>query len=103
MQQTVATLLNITHQDRVSMGYYPDIVADDVVIPVTASSGMANISGLVGAHAKEIAQGTLAVMSLFMATMMVLKEHACDRSGGGVASRPRRRPRRNLRGGKPCG
>jgi flagellar biosynthesis/type III secretory pathway M-ring protein FliF/YscJ len=73
LQQSVAGLLNLPSKDKVSIGTYPDIIDEVPVPPMIASSGISNISGLVGGHAKEIALGTLAIMSLFMATMMVRK------------------------------
>ena len=73
IQKAVSTLLNLASQDKVSIGTYPDVADDVPTVPVIASTGLTNISGLVGGHAKEIALGTLAVMSLFMATMMVRK------------------------------
>ena len=73
LQQSVATLLNLPSKDKVSIGTYPDIADETPVPPMIASTGISNISGIVGGHAKEIALGTLAIMSLFMATMMVRK------------------------------
>jgi flagellar biosynthesis/type III secretory pathway M-ring protein FliF/YscJ len=72
LRKAVATLLVLPSPDKVSIGTYPD-VADEIVTPAIASSGLSSVSVIVGGHAKEIALGTLAVMSLFMATMMVRK------------------------------
>ena len=67
----VATLLTVA-PDRVSIGYFHDIVEPVSTQPVVAST-MGSVSGLVGGHAREIALGMLAIMSLFMASMMVRK------------------------------
>jgi flagellar biosynthesis/type III secretory pathway M-ring protein FliF/YscJ len=71
MRKTVATLLTVT-PDKVSVGTFHDIVEPVSTQPVVAST-VGSVSGMVGGHAKEIALGMLAIMSLFMASMMVRK------------------------------
>ena len=73
MQKAVANLLTLPSVEKVSIGTYPDVSTELDVQPATAGSGMSMVSVMVGGHAKEIALGTLAVMSLFMASMMVRK------------------------------
>ena len=66
----------------------------------TAGTGM--VSVLVGGHAKEIALGALAVMSLFMASMMVRKGQPAPVPAVAAANRhpcPGRRP--SLMAGEP--
>ena len=71
IKDAVATLLTVA-PDRVSVGTFHDIVEPVGTQPVVASP-MGSMSGVVGGHAKEIALGMLAIMSLFMASMMVRK------------------------------
>ena len=73
LQKGIATLLNLASPEKVSIGTYPDVTDEVPPPPLLAASGFSNVSGIVGGHAKEIALGTLAVMSLFMAAMMVRK------------------------------
>ena len=73
MKKMVATLLTVP-PDRVSVGMFHDIVEPVSTQPgVALASTAGSMSGLVGGHAKEIALGMLAIMSLFMASMMVRK------------------------------
>jgi len=71
MKKTVATLLTVP-PERVSVGMFHDIIEPVSTQPVMAST-VSTVSGMVGGHAKEIALGMLAIMSLFMASMMVRK------------------------------
>lgn len=74
MQKAVANLLSLQNSiDKVSIATYADVAPELDVQPATAGSSMSGVSVMVGGHAKEIALGTLAVMSLFMASMMVRK------------------------------
>ncbi|HXE53600.1 MAG TPA: flagellar M-ring protein FliF C-terminal domain-containing protein [Tepidisphaeraceae bacterium] len=71
MKQTVATILQLP-DTKVTVHEYTDIVPDTAQQFASASRPYA-VSAMVGGHAKEIALGTLALMSLFMASMMVRK------------------------------
>jgi len=73
MQKAVANLLTLSSTDKVSIGTYADVAPESDVQPALAGTGVSSVSVMVGGHAKEIALGTLAVMSLFMASMMVRK------------------------------
>jgi flagellar biosynthesis/type III secretory pathway M-ring protein FliF/YscJ len=56
--------------ENISVALYHDILPDELTAPQTATAGLP--LGL-GSHAKEIAIGALAVVSLFMVLMMVKK------------------------------
>lgn len=72
MRTTIATIAGLNTPESVTIDSYVDVSPSLASAPVAAASGFA-ISSLVGGHAKEIALGVLAVMSLFMASMMVRK------------------------------
>ena len=72
MRSTIATIAGLSSPETVTIDSYVDISPSLASAPVAAASGLA-VSALVGGHAKEIALGVLAVMSLFMASMMVRK------------------------------
>lgn len=71
-RQMVANCLGMAAADKISVYAYVDTFPS-LSTPPVASAGAAGLSLMVGGHAKEIALGTLAVMSLFMASMMVRK------------------------------
>ena len=72
MRETVANCVALATPDKVSIDTFVDTVPT-LSTPPVASASTAGLSLMVGGHAKEIALGTLAVMSLFMASMMVRK------------------------------
>jgi flagellar biosynthesis/type III secretory pathway M-ring protein FliF/YscJ len=72
MRLTVATDVGLKTAEEVSIDTYVDVSPSLASAPVAAASGF-GVSHVVGGHAKEIALGALAVMSLFMASMMVRK------------------------------
>jgi flagellar biosynthesis/type III secretory pathway M-ring protein FliF/YscJ len=72
MRLTVATDVGLKTADEVSIDTYVDVSPSLASAPVAAASGF-GVSHVVGGHAKEIALGALAIMSLFMASMMVRK------------------------------
>jgi flagellar biosynthesis/type III secretory pathway M-ring protein FliF/YscJ len=72
MKTAVATLLSVP-ADRISVGTFHEIVDPATSTQPVVASTVGSVSSLVGGHAKEIALGMLAIMSLFMASMMVRK------------------------------
>jgi len=68
----VAYCVGLASPEMVAFDVYPDEMPL-LSSPPLASASTGGLSLLVGGHAKEIALGTLAVMSLFMASMMVRK------------------------------
>ena len=73
MQKTVQNLCMLPSPDKVAVAVYPDIADEANVQPAAMTSTSGAMSGLLSGHAKEISLGALAIMSLFMATMMVRK------------------------------
>jgi flagellar M-ring protein FliF len=71
MRQAVASCVGLPAPDKVSISWYVDTFPSLSTPPVASTSP--GLSQMVGGHAKEIALGTLAVMSLFMVSMMVRK------------------------------
>lgn len=71
-RQTVANTLGMASTDKISVYAYIDTYPT-LATPPVASTSAAGMSLMVSGHAKEIALGTLALMSLFMASMMVRK------------------------------
>ena len=72
MKKQVMACLALAPDGHVEIDDYPDAAPELAAAPVAASSASA-VSLMVGGHAKEIALGALALMSLFMASMMVRK------------------------------
>lgn len=72
MCKHVANCVGLDSPEKVAFDTYADEVPSLTTPPIASASGP-GISKLVGGHAKEIALATLAVMSLFMASMMVRK------------------------------
>lgn len=72
MRQQVLTTLDVPSLDKVMVVAYIDPAPAPVSMGA-AASGSSTVSRLVGRHAKEMALGGLALMSLFMASMMVRK------------------------------
>jgi len=72
MRTTIATIAGLSTPEAVTIDSYVDITPSLASAPIAAASGL-GVSTLVGGHTKEIALGVLAVMSLFMASMMVKK------------------------------
>jgi flagellar biosynthesis/type III secretory pathway M-ring protein FliF/YscJ len=72
MRQNVANCVGLASPDKVAFETYADEIPSLTTPPVASASGP-GLSKLVGGHAREIALGTLAMMSLFMASMMVRK------------------------------
>ena len=72
MRQNVANCVGLASPDKVAFETYADEIPSLTTAPVASASGP-GLSKLVGGHAREIALGTLAMMSLFMASMMVRK------------------------------
>jgi hypothetical protein len=93
MRTTIATIAGLSSPEAVTIDSYVDISPSLASAPIAAASGL-GVSTLVGGHAKEIALGVLAVMSLFMASMMVKKASPAPLpimagvggGGGGVSS-----------------
>ncbi|HEY2586503.1 MAG TPA: flagellar M-ring protein FliF C-terminal domain-containing protein [Tepidisphaeraceae bacterium] len=71
-RQMVANCLGLSATDKISVYAYVDTFPS-LSAPPVASASTVGLSLMVGRHAKEIALGTLAMMSLFMASMMVRK------------------------------
>ena len=72
MRENVARCVALTSPNEVSIDTYVDAAPVMAAAPIAAASG-SGLSLMVGGHAKELALGVLAVMSLFMASMMVRK------------------------------
>lgn len=72
MRQNVANCVGLASPDKVAFEAFADEIPS-LTSPAVASASGPGISRLVGGHAKEIGLGTLAMMSLFMASMMVRK------------------------------
>lgn len=72
MRQSVANLLDISSIDKVTADTYFDSVPD-MGARLAMVAKPSPVTAMVGGHAREIAMGALALMSLFMASMMVRK------------------------------
>lgn len=72
MQKQACTALDVPSLDKVIVVPYIDPAPAPMAMSGTAS-GSSTVSRLVGRHAREMALGGLALMSLFMASMMVRK------------------------------
>jgi flagellar biosynthesis/type III secretory pathway M-ring protein FliF/YscJ len=72
MRQHVANCVGLDSPEKVAFDTFADDMPFLSTPPIASTSGP-GLSKLVGGHAKEIALGTLAIMSLFMASMMVRK------------------------------
>jgi flagellar biosynthesis/type III secretory pathway M-ring protein FliF/YscJ len=64
---------NLTDDKSVAVETYFDTVLAASEAPVVAANSGVGVTGMVGGHAKEIALGVLAVVSLFMMSTMVKK------------------------------
>lgn len=73
LQKRAALAAGIASLDQVAVSAYPDQASAGAMPVATAATGVGMVSVMVGGHAKEIALGALALMSLFMASMMVRK------------------------------
>ena len=73
MKEGVAKCVGLPSVNDVSIAAYVDPVPPMSAAVASAIPTPTSISYLLGGHAKEIALGALAVMSLFMASMMVRK------------------------------
>jgi flagellar biosynthesis/type III secretory pathway M-ring protein FliF/YscJ len=72
MRESVARCIALSSANDVSIDTYVDAAPAMAVAPLTATSA-SSLSLMVGGHAKSAALGGLALMSLFMAFMMVRK------------------------------
>jgi flagellar biosynthesis/type III secretory pathway M-ring protein FliF/YscJ len=72
IRQHVASCVGLTAPEKVAFDTFVDEVPALATPPIASASGP-GLTKLVGGHAREIALGTLAMMSLFMASMMVRK------------------------------
>lgn len=70
IRKQVMTCCGLKTEDAVSVGTYFDL-APMMAAAVAEASGGSSMTGLLGAHVKEIAAGSLALLSLFMVMMMV--------------------------------
>lgn len=72
IRQHVANCVGLASPDKVAFDTYADEISSLTTPPIASASGP-GLTRLVSGHAREIALGTLAIMSLFMASMMVRK------------------------------
>jgi len=73
LRKSIADMLVMADPDKLAMDTWPDVGEETAPPQLAPATTMANMTGFVGMHFKELALGGLAVMSLFMATMMVRK------------------------------
>ena len=73
MRETVARCVALASPTDVSIDTYVEATPSLSAGTVAPSGATSNVAGMIGGHAKELALGALAVMSLFMASMMVRK------------------------------
>lgn len=93
MRQHVANCVGLASPDKVAFDTYADEVPSLATPPMASASGP-GLSRLVGGHAREIALGTLAVMSLFMASMMVRKATPAPLPALATATKPEQEKRK---------
>jgi flagellar biosynthesis/type III secretory pathway M-ring protein FliF/YscJ len=72
IREHVANCVGLPSPEKVAFDTYADEIPSLTTPPIASASGP-GLSRLVSGHAREIALGTLAIMSLFMASMMVRK------------------------------
>jgi len=70
IRKDVKTCTGLANDEAVNVSAYFDSIPLLAIAPETST---ASVTGLVGGHSKEIAVGVLAVISLFMVSMMVRK------------------------------
>ena len=73
IQKAIADMLVMADPEKLAMDTWPDVGEETAPPQLAPATAMANMTGFVGLHFKELALGGLAVMSLFMASMMVRK------------------------------
>ena len=73
LHKSIADMLVMAEPDKLSIDTWPDIMEETAPPQLAPATTMANMTGFVGIHFKELVLGGLAVMSLFMASMMVRK------------------------------
>jgi len=100
MQKAAFTTLDAPSLDKVVVDAYIDPTPEQAAV-VGVPSGGSTMSLLVGRHAKEIALGALALMSLFLASMMVRKGVPSPIPAIAAASAPPAGPAPVLMAGEP--
>jgi flagellar biosynthesis/type III secretory pathway M-ring protein FliF/YscJ len=100
MKEGVAKCVGLKSSNDVSMETYVDPAPALSAGMAATGPSVASVSLLLGGHAKEIALGALAVMSLFMASMMVRKGAPMAVPLANIAAAPTGLPT-ILEGGEP--
>jgi flagellar biosynthesis/type III secretory pathway M-ring protein FliF/YscJ len=88
LKAQVKACVSVQADDAVVVDTYPDLVPA-VEAPTQAASG---VSLMLGSHAKEIALGALALVSLFMVSMMVRKSAPAVATSAGAVAVPEEAP-----------
>jgi flagellar biosynthesis/type III secretory pathway M-ring protein FliF/YscJ len=90
MRESVARCVALASPTDVSIDTYVDAAPSLAAAPVAAATG-SGFAMLLGGHAKELGLGALALMSLFMASMMVRKSTPSPLPAA-AAVQPERKP-----------
>jgi flagellar biosynthesis/type III secretory pathway M-ring protein FliF/YscJ len=72
--------------DALHVGYYSDLPPAE--LPVATETTASPVSNAIGKHGKELGVGALALVSLFMVSMMVRKGAPASAGGGGGVAEP---------------